>query len=122
MPRTKRLEVVTEMAREMYEAFETWYDAHPDATFEEIEEEGRRLRRQLMGQVFEILINGRDTGVGIEPPCCAQCGREMTFEGYNRWLIRGLEGDTTLERAYYLCPECQGQRSFPPGSQTTTTS
>lgn len=116
------MEVVTEIAREMYEAFEAWYDAHPAATFEEIEEEGRRLRRRMMGQVFEVLINGRDTGVGAEPPHCTECGREMGFEGYNAWLIHGLEGDTTLERAYYLCPECQGQRSFPPGPQTAVAS
>jgi len=111
------MEAVTEISRKMYEAFERWYDEHPDAAFEEIEEEGRRLRRQMMGPLFEVLINGRDTGTMVELPRCGQCGRQMTFEGYEGWTIRGLEGDIELERASYLCPECHGQGFFPPGSQ-----
>jgi hypothetical protein len=26
-----------------------------------------------------------------------------------------LEGDTELERAYYVCPKCEGETIFPPG-------
>jgi len=40
----------------------------------------------------------------------------MGFEGYRCWEVHGLEGDTILERAYYVCPECEGQTIFPPGS------
>ena len=77
MSRAKRMEAVTEISRKMYEAFERWYDEHPDAAFEEIEEEGRRLRRQMMGPLFEVLINGRDTGTMVELPRCGQCGRKL---------------------------------------------
>jgi len=35
-------------AETMYERMEDWYDAHPEASFEEIEEELRRQRRGLM--------------------------------------------------------------------------
>jgi hypothetical protein len=39
----------------------------------------------------------------------------MRFEGYRRWKVHGLEGDTELERAYYVCLECPGETIFPPG-------
>jgi DNA-directed RNA polymerase subunit RPC12/RpoP len=121
MSRTKRMEAAMQEAQKMFEAMEAWYDAHPDASFGEIELEARRVRREFMGRLLEIVVNGRDAGVQVEElPECADCGRKMSFEGYNEWTIRGLEGETTLERAYYLCPECKGQGFFPPGSQTQT--
>jgi hypothetical protein len=41
----------------------------------------------------------------------------MEFKDYHGWTIHGLEGDTRLERAYYVCPDCEGQTLFPPGPQ-----
>lgn len=122
MSRARRMEVALQEAQKTFEAMETWYDAHPDASYGEVEMEMRRRRRELMGSYTEILINGRDAGVQAEElPECAVCGRKMSFQGYNRWTIRGLECDATLERAYYLCPECEGQGFFPPGSKTEAT-
>jgi len=34
---------------------------------------------------------------------------------YRDWWIHGLKGETRLERAYYVCPECKGETLFPPG-------
>jgi hypothetical protein len=121
MSRAKRIEAALKEAQLMFEAMEEWCDAHPDASYEEIELEMRRQRREFMGRYTEILVNGRDAGVQVELPECAVCGSQMEFEGYNRWTVRGLEGDVVLERAYYLCPECKGQGIFPPGSQTKAT-
>lgn len=118
MSEAKRLEAFLQAAREMYEALEKWYDAHPEASFGEIEEQARRQRHELMGHALEILINGRDTGFQLQLPQCSVCGTEMDFEGYHRWTIHGLEGDTQLERAYYVCPECEEEGLFPPGPQT----
>lgn len=118
MPRTERKRKVLEAANHMFEALEAWYDAHPDASYGDIEEEARQQRRKLMGDVLAVLINGRDAGFELQLPRCAKCGREMAFEGYSDWTVHGLEGDATLERAYYLCPECAGQGIFPPGPQT----
>lgn len=115
MSRAERIEKIVGRARQMAEALEDWRDAHPDASFGEIEAEARRQRRRYMGHVLEVVVNGRDVGSLLEAPRCAQCGREMDFEGYKARTLRGLEGDTTLERAYYRCPECEGQGFFPPG-------
>jgi len=112
--RSKRQAAFMEEAQRMYEQLEEWYDAHPQASFGEIEEESRKRRRELMGKTLMQLVNGRDTGIQIEAPRCMQCGGEMEFEGYRDWSIHGLEGDSTLERAYYVCPDCKGETIFPP--------
>jgi hypothetical protein len=116
--RTRRQAAFMEEAKRMYEKLEDWYDAHPQASFGEIEAEARKRRRELMGKTIEQLVNGRDTGVQVEAPKCGQCGEAMEFEGYCGWGLRGLEGDSRLERAYYVCPHCEGQTLFPPGCET----
>jgi len=62
MSRARRREAMMRATEEMIEKLETWYDAHPDASFGEIEEQARQGRRELMGQVLEVVVNGRDTG------------------------------------------------------------
>lgn len=116
--RARRQAAFMEEAQRMYEQLEDWYDAHPQASFGEIEAEARQRRRALMGKTLEQLVNGRDTGVQVEAPKCEQCGEVMEFEGYCRWGLHGLEGDSQLERAYYVCPDCEGQTLFPLGCET----
>lgn len=115
MSRSRRKEAFLATASEMYDGLEDWYDEHPDATYGEIELEARRRRRKLMGRGLEILVNGRDTGYQTEGVACEKCGMKMKFKGYPPWTVSGLEGDARLERAYYVCPECDGETIFPPG-------
>jgi hypothetical protein len=119
MSRSKRKETFLTAASEMYDGLEGWYDIHPEATFEEIEAEARRRRRALMGKGLEIVINGRDTGYRVEGVRCRKCGGWMEFRDYLPWMVYGLEGDARLERAYYVCPQCEGETLFPPGSEAT---
>ena len=107
-------------ASEAFEGLEKWYDKHPEATFGEIEQEARRRRRELMGKALEVVINGRDNGVEVDGVYCERCGAEMELKGYLPWTVHGLEGDSELERAYYVCPECKGETIFPPGQETGT--
>lgn len=113
--RARRQAAFMEEAKRMYDQLEGWYDTHPQASFGEIEAEARKRRRELMGKALAQLVNGRDTGAQVELPTCKQCGRKLKFEGYRKWNIHGLEGDSTLERAYYVCPHCKGETLFPPG-------
>ncbi len=113
--RARRQAAFLEDAKQMYEQLEEWYDAHPQASFGEIETKVRQCRRELMGKALAQLVNGRDTGMQVELPPCKQCGGKMKFAGYREWSIHGLEGDSTLERAYYVCPHCAGETLFPPG-------
>ena len=118
--RARRQAAFMEAAQRMYEQMEDWYDEHPEASFGEIEAEARKRRRELMGTTLAQLVNGRDTGAEVEGLKCKQCGVEMEFEGYREWNIHGLEGDSQMERAYYVCPECEGETLFPPGPETET--
>ena len=115
--RTRREAAFMEAAKQMHTELEAWYDQHPEASFGEIEAEVRRKRRALIGKELELLINGRDTGMALNTPKCPKCGQGMAFEGYRKWGVHGLEGDSLLERAYYVCPTCKGETLFPPGSE-----
>ena len=75
--RSQRKAAFLQAAGEMYERLEVWYDAHAAATFEEIEQELRQQRRELMGGVLATLIVGRDTLPGpgpAVPPVWAAAG------------------------------------------------
>jgi len=120
LSRAQRRNAYLEAASEMADDLENWYDTHPSATFDELEQKARQLRRTYMGQALAILINGRDTGFQVQAPLCPQCGAGMEFIDHKEWTVHGLEGDTTLERAYYVCPHCEGQTLFPPGPQAPT--
>jgi len=122
MSRAQREAAFWEKATQMYVALEDWYDQHPEASFGEIEAEARRLRRELMGEGLAVLINGRDTGFQLEAPPCSVCGQAMEYKGHRRWGISGLEGETALMRAYYVCPGCKGETLFPPGPETAAAS
>jgi len=119
--RAQREAAFLKLATDLYTQLEEWYDQHPAASFGELEQEARRLRREFMGQGLAVVINGRDTGFQLEEPVCPQCGQALQFVGYRSWRVSGLEGETELERAYYVCRECEGQTLFPPGSETAVT-
>ena len=120
MSRAQREAAFLQAATQMYQTLEEWYDQHPEASFGEIEGETRRLRRELMGEGLAILINGRDTGHQMDPPACEVCGKAMKYKGHRPWGISGLEGETALMRAYYVCLECEKETLFPPGSEIET--
>ena len=116
--RPRREAAFLKEAQKMYTQLEDWYDAHPQASFGELESEARQQRRTLLGNGLAILVNGRDTGFQLEAPPCKKCGGDMDFAAYRPWQVHGLEGDSTLERAYYVCPACRGETLFPPGAET----
>lgn len=116
MSRAQRKAAFMEAAERTYDALEDWYDDHPEASFEEIEAVAREERRKLMGRGLAVLVNGRDSGYQLAGLRCEKCGHAMDYKGEGfRRTIRGLEGKTELERAYYVCPNCEGETIFPPG-------
>lgn len=115
MTRKERKAAFMEKAEEMFAEIEEWYDQNPEASFEEIEGQARKARRKMMGTGLGIVVNGRDVGKTEEAPRCDQCGEAMVFKDYRPKTIYGLEGETELERAYYVCGVCEKQTFFPPG-------
>lgn len=116
--RAERRMAFAQAALRAFDGLEEWYDTHPDASFGAIEAEARQRRRELMGQGLSLLINGRETGDHTAAPTCAGCGQPLEFEDYRTRTVYGLEGDSDLSRAYYVCSRCTGQTLFPPGPET----
>ena len=114
MSRQERQTAFMKQAAEMFEEIEGWYDENPAASFEELEKRSRQARRKMMGESLGVVINGRDVGKTKEAPRCEECEKEMVFKGYRPKKIYGLEGETELERAYYVCKVCEKQTIFPP--------
>ena len=100
-------------ALHLWDEFNTWYDAHPDATFDEMEQELGKHRRVLMGETLELTLRRGDLGASPAAPHCEQCGRRLVFKGYPEKEVHGLEGEAEIPRAYYVCPHCEAG-VFPP--------
>jgi hypothetical protein len=101
-------------AEKVWNEFNAWYQDHPEATFDEMEEELGKQRRAMLGDFLELSLRQGDLGATPEAPSCAQCGEPMVFKGYPEKEVHGLEADVKLPRAYYVCPGCR-TGLFPPG-------
>jgi hypothetical protein len=120
LSREQRKAAFLERATQMFEHLEDWYDQHPDASFADIEEEARQQRRALMGDVLPVLINGRDTGQHADPPRCSACAQPVRFAGYRPKQVSHLDGESTFERAYYVCSACPEQTFFPVAAEVAS--
>ena len=113
--REERKAAFMKQAEQMFAELEGWYDQNPEASFEEIEKQARQERRKMMGESLGVMINGRDVGKTEAAPKCEKCNQAMEFKDYRAKRVSGLEGETQLERAYYVCKVCEKQTFFPPG-------
>jgi rubredoxin len=108
--RRKRIVALVErMDDELYE----WRKEHPNASLDEIVAQMTPRRRQLMGEWIGQLAGQAGNGAVIEGLACAHCGQLLVYKGDLPREQEHLEGETTLMRAYYYCPQCQ-QGIFPP--------
>lgn len=119
LTRAEAKEKYMERAEELWEDFDDWYTSNPEATFDEIEAELGERRRKVVGEFVELSLRQGDLGAEPEPPDCEKCGRPMTFKGYRKKKVHGLEVDAEIPRAYYHCSTC-GVGLFPPGPTSWT--
>lgn len=106
------MDATTPAASELLAVLRAWRQAHPDASFAEIEAavEGEldRVRAQVLAQVAP-------PPAADERPCCRQCGGPMQARGTReRRLIVAGNQVVRLRRPYYWCPACAAGL-FPPG-------
>jgi hypothetical protein len=107
-------EAFTEAAQAMWVEFNAWYQAHPGATFDEMESYLGEEGRGLLGRALELILRQGDLGARPEGQRCECCGEEMIFKGYPKKPVQGLRVDAEIPRAYYICPRCEAGL-FPPG-------
>lgn len=103
----------TKLAREMYTELYEWRAEHPDASLDEIAVQVTSRRRQLMGAWIAHLACQNGNGTVVEGIRCPECAEPMEYKGDVACTREHLEGEITLKRAYYFCPQCQ-QKVFPP--------
>jgi tRNA(Ile2) C34 agmatinyltransferase TiaS len=99
------------------EALQRWQQAHPQATFDEIEDVVYQQVVQLHGTlVDELLASAARPEREVEQrPICPSCGERMRPSGHRRRreVVTRLGQRAPLERTYYVCPACGGGH-FPP--------
>jgi hypothetical protein len=103
-------------AGELWDEFDAWYEANPDATFDEIDEHLGQRRRAVLGELLELRLRQDDLGATPQAPLCRKCGEVMEFKGYLPKSVQGLDIAAEISRAYFHCPACK-EGIFPPGPE-----
>lgn len=104
----------------MEAALWAWRQAHPTATFNEIEDAVDQQFGALRAQVLaDLSLASRAADVQAKqagaPPRCPQCGERLRRQGKQRRQVVVHGGHTVaLDREYGVCPAC-GTGLFPPG-------
>ena len=96
-----------------------WREAHPRATFTEIEAELDRqlnqVRARLLGDLALASATADLAASGVDRPRCERCGVALQAQGQEeRGVVTQGGVEVRLERSSATCPRC-GDRSFPPG-------
>jgi hypothetical protein len=115
MPRPLPRERWLAEATERFAALDAWRQAHPKATWAEIEAavdaQLGPLRAQMLG---ETAMASEAATLAGERPACPACGARLQAAGARRRRLRGdRELPIDLERSYARCPAC-GTGLFPP--------
>jgi ribosomal protein S27AE len=115
MPRPLPRERWLAESAERFAALDAWRQAHPKATWTEIEAavdaQLAPLRAQLLG---DTAMASAAADLRGERPRCPRCGERLTAAGSRRRRLHGeQEVPVDLERTYARCPAC-GAGLFPP--------
>jgi len=110
-----------EIGARIFREMASWRQAHPRATFAQIEsaveERLDSLRAELIQQ--EIVMRAQaEAADESERPTCATCGRVMQSRGTKERSVT-VQGNrpVNIQRRYVVCPVC-GTGLFPPGPGT----
>jgi hypothetical protein len=116
MPLTREAvrEELVALVEVMHDELYDWRKAHPEASLDEIAAQVTPRRRRLMGAWLARLACLDGNGTTVASLACPRCGQPMVYKGDPPRTQEHLEGDVTLERAYYHCPACP-EALFPPG-------
>jgi NADH pyrophosphatase NudC (nudix superfamily) len=109
------------ISEEALSGVKEWREAHPKATFQEIEqavdERLNRLRARMLQDVAQSSAASDWSGVsGESSPVCPNCGGPLRKRGKHSRQLQSSRGSSIhLERQFASCLDC-GYSFFPPGS------
>lgn len=115
MPRSLPRDRWLAEAAQRFATLEAWRQAHPKATWAEIEaavdSQLGPLRAQMLG---ETALASDAAALAGERPVCAECGERLQAAGTRQRRLHGEQDiPIALERTYARCPAC-GAGFFPP--------
>jgi len=100
-------------AQALWEEMNRWWNAHPQATLTEIEQQLRPLRRRFEAKLVELQVLQRGAGAQDQLPVCPKCGQPMEDKGIQEKPVVGIEIEGKIPHTYYHCPHC-GEGFSPP--------
>lgn len=111
------------ISEEALSGMSEWRQAHPKATFQEIEQEVdarlSRLRSRMVKDLAQQSAASNWSGPdGTDAPVCPNCGGTVRKRGKQSRDVQSSGGSQIhLERHYARCTDC-GYSFFPPGPRT----
>lgn len=109
-----------EISEEVFSGMKEWREAHPKATFREIEEAVHERMSRLEAHLLqETTLASEMTdwhqAPTTERPKCPNCGTALRSRGKRQRVLQSRGGQTIkVTRRYGTCP-CCGMGLFPPG-------
>lgn len=108
------------LAEEVVSGVREWRQAHPKATFREIEEAVHERTSQLEARLLQEAAVASEQAdwqdaPEAERPRCPNCGTVLQARGKRQRALQSRGGQTIkISRRYGTCPAC-GMGLFPPG-------
>ena len=91
-----------------------WEEQNRKPTLTQLEDIVLALRKQIGEEMAEEVIGRMEAKAMVPGPSCPKCGKEMHYKGQREKDVESRAGELSLERGYYVCPECD-EGIFPPG-------
>ena len=91
-----------------------WEEQNRKPTLTQLEDIVLALRKQIGEEMAEEVIGRMEAKAMVPGPSCPKCGKEMHYKGQREKDVESRAGELSLERGYYVCPECD-KGIFPPG-------
>jgi transposase len=103
----ERRAAMDDIAAEIMDEVTAWSEAHPGATWDELEKEVLKARQRFGERLMQRLVEEREEVHPVPGPRCPQCGQEMRYKGEKQRHIASSLGETQLKRGYYYCSKCK---------------
>jgi len=108
-----------DLSEEVFSGMKEWRQAHPKATFREIEEAVHERMSRLEAHLLQEAtlaseLTDWQQAPAAERPICPNCGKTLVLRGKRQRELQSRGGQTIkVKRSYGTCPRC-GMGLFPP--------
>ena len=102
------------ISEEALSGMKEWRQAHPKATFQEIEQEVDTRLNRLRSRMVKDLAQQSEASNWSDAPVCPKCGGTLRKRGKHHREIQSSGGSRIhLDRQFARCTDC-GYSFFPP--------